>query len=720
MSEVDDHFVKHGMWVDRDRGQIMGQTITTSAQIGNVIIVVLTILVSIASAQLWNLVAFFYHQFRARGDPSDGLFWQQQALLRTLPTPTSMIADTVKLYWVWRGKVQQPLSRSMLPLLAGIFFAFAALAGGIFSSYVVDTTNLAILVDSPLCAMINLTALNNGGNGIDTLSSNLQGIIDTYSRNCYINTTYSPAQCRNVFIKPKIPFAVDAAPCPWNSSMCSTDALPAMSMDSGLLDVNKYFGLNVEGKDGVKFRRKTTCNVLPIQGHMFVRNFTYWHMWLARAVLPEEQGIALQYGRYRVGNISEQPLDDTFYHSLSLSNLTDGYTTDQINGLLEDNPDYIGIKPLPEMARNDSDLVVMAVWQNSIRYNKPVDDPLFSAHKVLNRTTAIGKLTRYGADYPAGVVGCAEQTQYCHARSGKDDYCTPMSGLPPRIPSSMFPEANPLQLSTLRLLRDASQSYDIANGISASGVLANSMVSAGEVPELPSDQWKKEVLSWQSFGWAGMQTFIATALTGPKELDPSADSYTIQPTSEGDKQLCKALKMRKTGGFANINVFGLAFVTTFSLTILLFNLSVLRFMIFLSRFRKTLGPRIDRWVQDGVFQLQRRAFDAYGEGVWINLEKEIPATISDHRLSELPIESLDIKGRQRAMLRTRTWKTDVTAVSLEGQDLKKESLEKNDDEIMPVPAYSSDAKVEAEAEEERKSYVPQQILDERAQRNKDR
>jgi len=55
------------------------------------------------------------------------------------------------------------------------------------------------------------------------------------------------------------------------------------------------------------------------------------------------------------------------------------------------------------------------------------------------------------------------------------------------------------------------------------------------------------------------------------------------------------------------------------------------------RFRRTLAPRLDRWVNDGVYQLQRRAFDANEQGIWTDLEKEVPITTEKMLIAELPI-----------------------------------------------------------------------------------
>jgi hypothetical protein len=48
-----------------------------------------------------------------------------------------------------------------------------------------------------------------------------------------------------------------------------------------------------------------------------------------------------------------------------------------------------------------------------------------------------------------------------------------------------------------------------------------------------------------------------------------------------------------------------------------------------------MTPRLNRWIQDGVLQLQRCAFEAEGKGTWENLDNDIPVTTYGERLSEL-------------------------------------------------------------------------------------
>jgi hypothetical protein len=123
---------------------------------------------------------------------------------------------------------------------------------------------------------------------------------------------------------------------------------------------------------------------------------------------------------------------------------------------------------------------------------------------------------------------------------------------------------------------------------------------------------------------------------------------------------------------SNVNVFALAFITTLALVLTICNLLVLRFLVFLSRFRPALTPRIDRWVQDGVFQLQRRAFEATEQGVWINLEQEIPVTCERQQLRGLPVELSFVSQpmekrfvKKGGLKRSGTAGTEVTIVEVD-------------------------------------------------------
>lgn len=312
MSELEDRFVKRGYWVNWHHGPIMGQTFTVEAQTGILVVALFTILASVATAQLWNLLAFFLHQLRADSEPSDGLFWQHQALLRTMPTPTAFMADSLKLSWRWRSKFPHSLLRYSLLISFALCFAIASIAAGVATSYAVDNSNIEVLVDSPLCGRVNYTKMYDG-RATSTLMSNLDNSIQTYAMNCYQKSSSLPAPCQNTFHRPNISFTADPAPCPWNSSMCAEGALPAIAMDSGLIDMRTHFGLNVQEKDTVKLRKLTTCNILPREGRIITRDVSYWK---TRGFTDNKT--TLNYGKYRNTPDDLRP-EATFLQSTALT-----------------------------------------------------------------------------------------------------------------------------------------------------------------------------------------------------------------------------------------------------------------------------------------------------------------------------------------------------------------------------------------------------------------
>jgi hypothetical protein len=82
-----------------------------------------------------------------------------------------------------------------------------------------------------------------------------------------------------------------------------------------------------------------------------------------------------------------------------------------------------------------------------------------------------------------------------------------------------------------------------------------------------------------------------------------------------------------------------------SCLVAILDLVLLKFLIFLSSFRRALSPRIERWIQDGVWQLQRRAYEAEGHRTWTQLENEIPLIGGDEAFKDLPITWVPDKMR---------------------------------------------------------------------------
>ncbi|KAF2733975.1 hypothetical protein EJ04DRAFT_577282 [Polyplosphaeria fusca] len=658
MSELDDRLVKRGFWINWEQGAVMGRTITTDARTGNIVIALLTILTSVSSAQLWGLITFFIHQWRARGVPADSLYWQQQALLRTLPTPSTLISDSVKLWWV-RRRQHRALLRTWSHTLLAACFLVGSIAAGILSSGIVSTTDLQVLVNSGTCGVVD------PGNATDfAYLTPVTSALLSYALECYKPGPFLPKRCQQIFVSPNVSIELTEASCPWEASMC-TDKYPApVRFDSGYLDGNRHLGLNLRNEDAVRFRKTTTCNILPQEGHTIMVNSSYYDVNDPTPAPPNQQSIGLRYGKFP-DNSSALHVEDTFKFKLPHNYRSGRYSTDTQHIKVKPRPGERQIIPLAEMQRPDADIALIAIGLDNVMYwEEPVDDPLFAAHKKLDFRSQ-GNYTYYVSDQYVGVMGCAMQYEFCFAQKGRSDFCSSPGGVPLQISPADFQGASENQIAVLDALRRFAYLNDITNTFEIGEVLAGRTATDAVLGPLPDDQYLKELLFAESFAYAGLQFMLSDYAIGPKRHDESADDYTSPPTTLGQKNLCRAVKMRKSGGFANINVFGLAFISTFAFVSTICNFFILRMAIFLSKFRRALAPKIDRWVQEGVFQLQRRAFEANGEGTWYDRNEEIPLTADIELLAELPV---DTPSRWEKLLTRSTesslWKGRESAVGV--------------------------------------------------------
>lgn len=79
---------------------------------------------------------------------------------------------------------------------------------------------------------------------------------------------------------------------------------------------------------------------------------------------------------------------------------------------------------------------------------------------------------------------------------------------------------------------------------------------------------------------------------------------------------------------------GLSIVFAFTGFFMLTDILFLKYIIFTKRARSFLGPRIERWISDGVFQLQRQAYEGDNQGVWLRQSKEVPTTTQPENLRD--------------------------------------------------------------------------------------
>lgn len=79
--------------------------------------------------------------------------------------------------------------------------------------------------------------------------------------------------------------------------------------------------------------------------------------------------------------------------------------------------------------------------------------------------------------------------------------------------------------------------------------MAKKFGNIGFITSLPNDQWMKEVLEWEKYIWASIQTVVSDYAIGYTALDPSTHDSIRTNLTNGEQQLCRAQKMKRSGGF---------------------------------------------------------------------------------------------------------------------------------------------------------------------------
>ena len=225
-----------------------------------------------SGACFWRVLCFILHQVRSTPTAQDGLFHQQQTLLRNSITAPNALYNLGRISIAWRDRTKAPFKNS-LPLLAAaaVHIAFFS-AAGLLSSQIASTRVGVGLIRSSVCGFVkelpNINSITSSKLDPDKLlvvnAEILLGRLTlsksaAYVRACYADHQNSKSTDCNVFVKQHLEglnASKTNASCPFGSDACTGTAL---RFDSGVINSNKDLGINYPRWEGVSMRRVTTC-----------------------------------------------------------------------------------------------------------------------------------------------------------------------------------------------------------------------------------------------------------------------------------------------------------------------------------------------------------------------------------------------------------------------------------------------------------------------------
>jgi len=232
-----------------------------------------------AGTCFWRIVCFFLHFASSSPGEHDGLFHQQQAILRNASEPESGLRLSAMLYLSWRRRARRAFWRLFSVLIIALTCVVVGSLASLFSPRISEIGD-EVLVSGGRCAAIGK---------YDDFPDKQANIYDAYyvpqqiqqttqienaanyAQQCYSSSAGKEAEC-DTFVQRRLPISSDMnAACPFDSRICKTQDRNLV-LDTGYLDSHDHLGINSRPEERFLFRRKISCAPLVTEGHRTLVN----------------------------------------------------------------------------------------------------------------------------------------------------------------------------------------------------------------------------------------------------------------------------------------------------------------------------------------------------------------------------------------------------------------------------------------------------------------
>lgn len=384
------------------------------------------------------------------------------------------------------------------------------------------------------------------------------------------------------------------------------------------------FGINAKKEDRVTVTLSTTCSPLDHTGFVKVVGDVYGGLTAALYHLGP---------LFNISDFSYSYIDETNYTGV-------GYMLDSAYSFAKDT-EASAWQPISELARDDADMTILFLSQNSVTYFGPVFDPFFLANGSNTEPLSDTQVLYMPNAYVQTMI-CADQYTPCNPNSNT---CTPAGGLKTLQQDVLVANTlgfNATQFATAKRIIDSisrAGTYNSVNGLGAAALFATNLLSQRVSVALPDNQWQIEVEGWFGTTLAKIQASLVSYAVNGDSCDLGPYIYVdspyagVSPTIKSPTQFdidvnqawqdqCRGQLVQVTGAVQNFSFLGIMIIAGVSVFLVLLGL--------------VLGPIADKVSQagpaatarqtDDKFHLQRMALgepSAPGN-VWINRTFGVP------------------------------------------------------------------------------------------------
>lgn len=635
----------------------MGATLTLNRAEGNLLIAFTAVFVGIVTERFWRIACIIFYRFHSSPKPHDGLYYQQQAVLRNSSSTVSAIWTLTQLILAWQNVAKCSFVRVLPALLTAVFCLGAFTVAGGFSSSISSGISDEVLLNGTNCGIIHFTTLDKDAARIFvSYSSQIVHSAGNYAQQCYspdspgISDSAGISDCK-YFIKDHLFSMVDnQAVCPFHDSICRSNN-SNIRLDTGYLSLLNDLGSNAPPDQDILFRAVLHCAPLETQNYretvtLATENFISYHYW------SYSSGLNYIYMAETLDSQYKKKAENTF-RGQGNSFILYARSSLVYKGKSDESKSQLGT--IPALFNPDADTTLIFLSGNGIEFFERTNDPWYHAtvpgDNISSPDVNGGYFTVYRPDEAASPMGCTSQFQFCNP-SLSSNKCGPLaSQIDAQIESAplfgmtaadfeKMGELNGTMISRYqwlnKIIDDAVVSTgSIVNSLGPDSLDSLKYFSNGFMGSLPDEQWQLDVKHWWAIFLASLQAGLVETARGP--VDPTLDGYKWLPDSSDIRAMCNNQKIRSTR-HVSFSLFGLYFTLVTGLLIITTSFIMEPIFKCLYQRRKYQEYTYLEWAASETLQLQRIGFQGINAGTWSGCTDSVPRTEPGEILTSLAVE----------------------------------------------------------------------------------
>ncbi|RVX70100.1 hypothetical protein B0A52_06272 [Exophiala mesophila] len=607
-----------GPWINWSQGWVHGATITLSQRNGGFLMAFLATFVTIVGNELWKIICYILHQVRSKSGSQDGLYHQQQVILRTSPTPGTAAWVYLKQIWPWRRRAPHAFWRTFPWAILSLVYLAAIGVAAIFSSEISKSAGSLRLITSDNCGMWTLDADSEYSQEAFLVKSTNDSLVSaTYAKACYGGQTEQ--ETCGKYPVPSITWeSNENAACPFASGVCVDGDSAAFEMTSKKIDSHSDLGVNAPKSQRVLFQKRTTCAPLLTADFVEVKK-------ASNSPYARGDDIVVE---YHFGPIYGAT-NETFWYNDHAVYDQNGYTLHSFQATAGSPISVGAFVPVPAINTTDADLSLVFIAANSVWYSEPCEDAVFSANDPL----AVGERVVYRPDYWVVPLGCAEQYRVCNPQT---DACTPYLGVT-QLHDSLFESApegldfSTIQRATIfRMIHSLQVStvYYATFTRLGSALRASETLSALTQRYLPPNQWHIEVGSWFDAGLARLQLRVQEYAAGPASVPRGSTISRPDRLNIADLPwyaMCGSQLVNDASTTMSFSVLGMSILLCLGVLIIFTSFSIDTVVAWIQlKLSKGLHPRME-WLVTDRLVMQQLLYQEMGQSHW-DVSLVVPVT----------------------------------------------------------------------------------------------